>query len=100
MTLIGVPSSTASSSIIGRSVGSDTTMTRVLPVAAVRDEPVPQHQVRRDGAEQIVVDRELRDVDVLEPVALGEPARLRGFGRLLGVGRLGRRRRKDLPACR
>ena len=31
VTLIGVDSSTASSSIIGRSLGSETTMTRVLP---------------------------------------------------------------------
>ena len=41
------------SSISGRSVGSDTTMTSALPVAAVRDEAVPQHQLGRDRAEQL-----------------------------------------------
>ena len=72
VTLIGVPSSTPSSSIIGRSVGSDTTMTSVVPFAPVRHEAVAQHQVGRDRAEQLVIDAELRQVDELEPVALGQ----------------------------
>ena len=85
VTLIGVPSSTASSSIIGRSVGSDTTMTSVLPVAAVRHEAVAEHQVRGNRAKQIVVDVGLRDVDVLEPIPLGETPRVRRFRGAFGI---------------
>ena len=74
-TLIGVPSSTPSSSIIGRSVGSRHDDDQRLPFAPVRHEAVAQHQIRGDRAEQLVVDAELREVDELEPVALGQPPR-------------------------
>ena len=102
MTLIGVASSTPSSSIIGRSVGSDTTMTSACPFAAVRHEAVAQHQVGGNRAEQLVVDAELRQVDELEPIALGQPPRLRDFGRVFGVRRFDVRRRRGRrrSACR
>jgi hypothetical protein len=42
------------------------------------DEPVAQHQVERDAAEQVVVDPEVVHVDELEPVAGGRAPRRRG----------------------
>ncbi|HEV8237629.1 MAG TPA: hypothetical protein VGP84_23625 [Gemmatimonadaceae bacterium] len=47
-----------------------------LAVPAVRHEPVPQHKVRGNGAEQLLVDPERVHVDELEPVALGETPRV------------------------
>ena len=88
VTLIGVASSTPSSSIIGRSVGSETTMTSDVAFAAIRHEAVAQHQVGGNRAEQLVVDAELRQIDELEPIPLGQPPGLRDFCRMLGVGRL------------
>ena len=55
-------------------------------LAAVGNEAVPQHQVRGNRAEQLVIDAELRQVDERQPVALGQPARVRRLGRLLGGG--------------
>ena len=79
-TLMGVDSSTASSSIIGRSVGSETTISSVLPIAAVRHEAVAQHQVGRNRSEQLLVDAERVHVHELEPVPLREPPRLFELG--------------------
>ena len=56
-------------------------MTSVVALAAIRHEAVAQHQVGGNRPEQIVVDAELREVDELQPVALGQPARLRDFRR-------------------
>ena len=53
-------------------------------VAPVRHEAVAQHQVRRDAAEQLVVDVEVLEVHELRFVADGEPP---GFGQLgLAIG--------------
>ena len=46
-----------------------------VPVAVIRHEAVAEHQVRRNGAEEFVVDAGLRQVDELEPVAVGQPLR-------------------------
>ena len=89
VTLIGVASSTPSSSIIGRSVGSETTMTSDVSFAAVRHEAVAEHQVGGNRAEQLVVDAELRQVHELEPIPLGQPFRVRDFGRVFGGVRFG-----------
>ena len=102
VTLIGIFSTTLTSSIIGRSVGSETTMTRALPSRAARHEAVAQHQVGGDRAEELLVDPELVHVDELEPVALGELARARHLvggvvaGREAGIG--GGRHRLQPPA--
>ena len=72
-TRIGDASCTATSSIIGRSVGSETTMTSDWPSRRYGHEPVAQHQVGRNRPEQLVIDAELAEVDELEPVALGQP---------------------------
>ena len=53
-------------------------------LAAVGNEAVAQHQVRGNRAEQLVIDAELRQIDERQAVALGEPARVRRLGRLLG----------------
>ena len=79
-TRIGVFSWTPTSSIVCRSLGSDTTIEQRLPVAAVRHEAVAQHQVGRNAAEQRVVGVEVLEVDELELVALGQQARLDLFG--------------------
>ena len=47
-----------------------------LAVAAVRHEPVAQHQVGRDAPEQRVVRMEVLEIDELQLVALGQPPRL------------------------
>ena len=88
VTLIGVASSTPSSSIIGRSVGIRDDDDQRGSFAAVRHEAVAEHQVRWNRAEQLVVDAELREIDELQPIALGQVPRLRDFCRMLGVGRL------------
>jgi hypothetical protein len=79
----------------------------MLPFAAMRHEPVAEHQLRGDRAEQIVVDMEVDHVDEREPVALGQAPRLRNLrGDLrrigldvrrvhLGVGRHGRLLRRN-----
>ncbi len=93
-TLIGVASRTPSSSIIGRSRGSETTIFRIRPSGPSRrygTNAVAQHQVGRNRPEQLLVDPERVHVDELEPVALGQPARLLDFsgavaGAELGVG--------------
>ena len=59
-----------------------------MALAVVRHEAVAEHQIGRDRAEQVVIDAELRQVDELEPVALGELARPGGLSRLLGGARL------------
>ncbi len=53
-----------------------------------RHEAIPQHQVGGNGPEEIVVEVVVRQVDELEPVALGQPLGKRGFGRALGGARL------------
>jgi hypothetical protein len=67
--LIGVPSSTLNSSIIGRSVDDDR-----LPLTAARHEAVAQHQVGRNRPEQLLVDPELVHVEKVEPVPLRQAA--------------------------
>ena len=56
-----------------------------LPLTLVGDERIPQHQIRGNRAEQLLIDRELLHVDELEPVSLGEA--LRGF--VLGAALVG-----------
>ena len=51
-----------------------------VALAARRHEAVAQHQLGGDRPEQLAVDMELRHVDVVQPVALGQPPRLRDFG--------------------
>jgi len=82
VTFTGVFSTMRSSSIIGRSVGSETTMTSALPSRRVRDEPVTEHQVGRDRPEQLLVDPEFVHVDELDVIALRELPRAGDF---LGV---------------
>jgi hypothetical protein len=60
-----------SSSIIGRSVGSLTTMTRALPRGRTA-RTVAQHQLRRNRPEQIVVDVEVRQIEERETIPLGQ----------------------------
>ncbi len=78
MTRTGVPRITDSSSIIGRSVGSDTTITSEAAVAAIRHEAVAQHQVGGNRSEQLLIDPELVHVEEVETIPLGQPPR-RGF---------------------
>jgi hypothetical protein len=40
-----------------------------------RDEPVAQHEIRRNGAEQIVVEVVVRQIDELQSVPFGEALR-------------------------
>ena len=54
--------------------------------AAVRHEAVAQHQVGRNRPEQLLVDVERVHVHELEPVALGQPARVFFLGAPLVVG--------------
>ena len=88
VTLIGVASSTAElvdHRQIGRVRHDDDER---VAFAVVRHEAVAQHQVGRNRAEQLVVDAELRQIDELEPVALGQVPGVRDLGGLLGGVRL------------
>src|SRR6266542_4101828 len=49
----------------------------VLPF--LRQELVADHQIERHGAEELVIDLEMLEVDVREAVLLGHPARARGL---------------------
>src|SRR5688572_8692777 len=52
----------------------------------MRDEPVPQHQVRGNRPEKILIDPELLHVDEFEPIALGQhPCASELFGVLLRI---------------
>ncbi len=57
-----------------------------VPFPVVRHEAVPEHQVGRNRPKQLVVDAELRQIDEVEPIALGKPLRLRDLRRVLSVG--------------
>ena len=57
-----------------------------LADAAVRHEVVAQHQIRRDRAEQFLIDPERIHIDEFEAIPFREPARLLNFGAMLGVG--------------
>ncbi|MEZ5285478.1 MAG: hypothetical protein R2712_11880 [Vicinamibacterales bacterium] len=60
-----------------------------LALAAAGDEPVPQHEVGGDRPEELLVDPELRHVEELQPVALGQPPGLLGLGGPRGDQRRG-----------
>ena len=57
-----------------------------LALALVRHEAVPQHQVRRNRPEQVLIDREMIHVDELEPIPLGQAL----GGLVLGAALFGR----------
>ncbi len=83
--MIGVPSSCdelVDHRQVGR-IGHDDDQGLALP--PVRNEPVPQHQVGRNRAEQILVDRKLLHVHEIEPVPLGQALR----GLVLGAALVG-----------
>ena len=70
-------------------------MTSALPSRRNGHEAVAQHQIGRNRPEQLLIDPELVHVEELEPVALGQPARLRFFGAaLLGGGGVAHRPRR------
>ena len=58
-------------------------------LAVRRHEAVPQHKVRRDRAEEFVVDVVVNQIDELEPIALGEPLSQGRLGGPLRGGRFG-----------
>src|SRR4029077_17755564 len=72
----------------------------MLALAVVRHEPVPEHQVRRNRSEQLLIDPERIHVDEFETVAFGEPPRLLEFEAALVGAELGRSRRKRLKRVR
>ena len=56
-------------------------------LAPMRDEPVAQHQVRRNRSEQVLIDPELAHLHELQPIADREGARACDlFGEVVGIG--------------
>ena len=62
-----------------------------LSFATIRYEPIPQHQLGRDGAEEVVVDAEVGQIEERQSIPVRQPPRLRDFGGLLSAAGLLRR---------
>ena len=94
-------SSRPSSSIVLRLRGSARAISRVPFCALQGHEVVTEHQVDRDGAEQVVVDGAVAQVDELAAIARGDGLRLGGFaGRIDESGFVRRHKKRVLgPGC-